>query len=74
MRPADDNRKRLVRFFLVVGYLCVFGLVLNLCQRLGWVHVRLPGLTGFGARWGWVLGAALCFVLAWYVERTGRPT
>ncbi len=71
----EANRKRASFVFLAIGYFCVLALLLNIIARLGWFHVRVPGLDGFGARWKWALGAAVCFVGAWYVERsdTGRP-
>jgi hypothetical protein len=65
------NRKRAGMFFLVLGYFCLLGLLLNIFARMGWFHIRVPGLNGFGSRWKWGLGAALCFVFAWYTERTG---
>jgi hypothetical protein len=43
--------------------------VVNIAARLGWVRFRLPFLTGFPARWIWALGAVVCFVIAWYIER-----
>ncbi len=69
--PAPEGI-RAGRFLLGLAYVCVAGLLVNLCVRLGWIHFRLPGLTGSAARWGWVLGAAVCFVGVWYIERNGR--
>jgi len=72
-RPANNsNRKRAGLFFLVLGYFGVLGLAFNICVRFGWISARLPGLTGFTARWEWALGTAVCFVFAWYIERLGR--
>jgi hypothetical protein len=49
-------------------------MLVNIAARFGWIHLRVPFLTGFAARWGWALGAFVCFVLAWYIERGGRST
>ena len=57
---------------LMIGYVCVIALLVNLFARSGWIHVHLPFLTGFRARWGWALAAAVCFAIAWYLERGGR--
>jgi hypothetical protein len=74
MNPVTESakRKRACMFFLVVGYFCLLGLGLNIVARIGWFHVGIPGLNGFGSRWKWGLGAALCFVFAWYTERSSR--
>jgi hypothetical protein len=71
-RPAvDRNRKRMGQIFLVLCCICVLGLLLNICTRLGWFP-RLPGVGGYPARWRWATGAAVFFMLAWYMERLGR--
>jgi hypothetical protein len=44
-------------------------MALNIAARFGWVHLRLPFLTGSTARWVWALGAIVCFILGWYIER-----
>jgi len=75
-RYADQaSRKRTGLVFLVLGYFCVLGLLLNIVARLGWFHLHIPGLDGFGSRWKWGLGAALCFAFAWYTDRASsrRP-
>jgi hypothetical protein len=69
---GHSKRKRTVAFFLVLGYLCVLALIVNLVAHVGWIHVRIPGLVGFVARWRLAVAAAVCFVCAWYVERLGR--
>jgi hypothetical protein len=68
--PPGSNRTGQV--ILAVGYLCMVVVLVNVAAKFGWIHVRLPFLTGFGARWGWALGAFLCFIVAWYLERGGR--
>ncbi len=72
----DVQRRRAGQFFLIAGYFCVVALLCNVFARLHWFNVHLPGLDGFGARWKWALSAAVCFVLAWYLERleSRRPT
>jgi hypothetical protein len=54
---------------LCAGYVCIVAMAVNIAARFGWIHFRLPFLTGFGARWGWALGATVCFIAAWYIER-----
>jgi hypothetical protein len=59
---------------LAAGYVCMLAVVVNIAARFGWIHLRLPFLTGFGARWVWGLGAVACFILTWYIERDrNRP-
>jgi hypothetical protein len=65
----DPNPKRIGRFFLILCCVCVVALALNIIGHLGWLHVHLPGINGFDARWKWALGAAVFFALAWYMER-----
>ncbi len=60
------------RVALTAGYLCILAVLINICARVGWIHLRLPFLTGFAARWGWTLGAVVCFIIVWYVERSNR--
>lgn len=74
MKAGTPNRKRSVAFFLVLGYLCVAGLIVNLIGHAGWIHVDIPALRGFTSRWRWAAAAAVCFVCAWYVERLGRTS
>jgi hypothetical protein len=78
MNRFDDRPgpSRMGPIVLVAAYVCMFALLINLFARIGWIHVRLPFLTGSSARWGWALGAVVCFVFAWYAERgsRGRPT
>jgi hypothetical protein len=69
-RTKNANRTRAELLILVVGYLCLVDLVGNIVTRLGWIHVRLPGLNGFFSTiWKAALATALCFVLAWYIDR-----
>lgn len=71
MQAGRSNRKWTGQLFLGLGYLCVALLLVNICVRMGWIHLRLPGLTGFTARWRLALGAAVCFACAWYIARSG---
>ena len=74
-QTKDANRTRAELLILVLGYVCLVDLLANIVARLGWIHVRLPGLNGFFSTiWKATLAAALCFFLAWYIERgPGRP-
>jgi hypothetical protein len=71
--PVGPNRKRVGNVFLALGYLCAFALAANLAIRFGVIRARVPGLSGFAARLGWIAAAAVCFALAWYSERLSRP-
>jgi hypothetical protein len=71
MRAGRSNRKLAGQVLLVLGYVCVFALLFNICARLGWFHARIPGLTGFADRWRLALAAAVIFASAWYVGRSG---
>lgn len=72
MQPLDPNRKGACSVFLGLGYACALALMVNFAIRLGLIHARIPGLSGFSARLAWAAGGAVCFVLAWYTERLGR--
>ena len=54
---------------LCAGYLCIVAMAVNIAARFGWIHLRVPFLTGFAVRWGWALGAIVCFIVVWYIER-----
>lgn len=71
MEAGRLNRKQAGQIFLVLGYVCVFALLFNICVRLGWIHLALPGFTGFAGRWRLALAAAVFFACAWYVGRSG---
>jgi hypothetical protein len=66
---APRGPSRVGPIVLAAGYACVIALVVNIAARFGWIHLRLPLVTGFAARWAWALGAIVCFIIAWYIER-----
>ncbi len=76
-RPSNPTgSQRAGHIAHAAAYLCMFVVLVNLSTHIGWIHVRLPFVTGFAARWGWSLAAVVCFVLLWYIERysRNRPT
>lgn len=69
--PRDPDR--VGRVVHAAGYVCMLAVLTNIATRFGWIHIRLPFVTGFAARWGWALGAIICFIVAWYIERGSGP-
>jgi len=66
---APRGPSRVGPIVLGAGYACIIAMVLNIAARSGWIRLRLPLVTGLTARWAWALGAVVCFVIAWYLER-----
>jgi uncharacterized protein (TIGR04206 family) len=71
MRRTTDSRgpSRVGPVVLAGACVCMLAVLVNIAARFGWIHLRLPFLTGFTARWVWGLGAVVCFIFAWYIER-----
>ncbi len=71
-RPVDGTTKRIQSLFLIAGYTCALGCLVNVLVRLGWLHVGVPGFYGLSALLKWALASAVCLIVAWYLGRPER--